>query len=162
MCKLTVICVWECLVSKMRYAWLTLSFFFLWHLSSERACFIGSLLLCICFFFMPGTFRITTSLPMTPCRIIKSYWWEWIIGMPRPTLSQSIDPMLALSLSLGIRFQCAVWTPDVYSVRRNGWWEGMSVRSPLALSPRCEKVWHGSLCFLLGKARPSLCLSSAI
>lgn len=161
MCKLTVICVWECL-SKMRYAWLTLSFFFFMAFVLRESMFHWFIASLYMFFLMPGTFRITTSLPMTPFRIIKSYWWEWIIGMPRPTLSQSIDPMLALSLSLGIRFQCAVWTPDVYSVRRNGWWEGMSVRSPLALGPRCEKVWHGSLCFLLGKARPSLCLSSAI
>lgn len=160
MCKLTVICVWECL-SKTRYAWLTLSFFygicpqrepvFLLHCFSEYD-----------FFLISGLLRITTSLPMRPFRNIMSYWWEWIIGMPWPALSQSNDPVLAWSPSLGIRFQCVVWTPDVYSVRTNGWWEGTSVHSPLALSPRCEKVWLGSLCFLIGTTRPSLCLSSAI
>lgn len=56
------------------------------------------------FFFMPGSFRITTTLPMRPFRIILSYWWEWIIRMPWSTLSQSNDPVLALSPSLGWGF----------------------------------------------------------
>lgn len=96
---------------------------------------------------------------MRPLRIIMSYWWEWIIVMPWPALIQSYVSVLAWSPGLGIRFQCVVWTPDVYSVRRNGWREGMSAHRPLALSPRCEKVWHDSLCFLLGTARLFLCLS---
>lgn len=100
MCKLTVICVWE---SKMRCAWLTLSICY--AICPQRELFIGSLLLCIWFFFfMPGSFRITTTLPMRPFRIILSYWWEWIIRMPWSTLSQSNDPVLALSPSLGWGF----------------------------------------------------------
>lgn len=96
--KITKCVNWQSFVRenehKTRYAWLTLSFFLL-HLSSERACFLGSLLPWIWFLLMSGLFRITTSLPMRPVRAIMSYWWEWIIGMPWPALSQSNDPVLA-------------------------------------------------------------------
>lgn len=72
----------------VKWGMLGLRFHFLMaSVLGERACFIGLFLLCIHFF---STFIITTSLPMRPFRIIKSYWWEWISGMPHPLSANQI------------------------------------------------------------------------
>lgn len=82
--------------------------------------------------------------------ILAYYWQKVHLWDAVETLSPALDNWS----SWGIVFQCAVWAPDVYS--REVEVGGGRGRRYQALTPRCEKTWHSSPCFLLGTVRPSL------
>lgn len=105
-----------------------------WHLSTESCCGCS-----IWYIFNKNVSRMV------------AYYWQKVHLWDAV---ETFSPALGDWPSWGIVFQCAVWAPDVYS--REVEVGGGRGRRYQALAPRCEKIWHSLLCFLLGTVRPSL------